>query len=276
MKLAGRGRRAGRGRGPAVRVGLAQLRARLAVGARRHQRIRRHLARVGPHDEFEPVREERSEHQLQLFLRGVSAFGLRDDVEACGAQPVRAADDLKILDAIRVANHEPQRHVHEVETAAGLRRHQDAAIAGRVRLDRRDLERRRLRRARRLSSGETREDRHREHALDHESSRLLDTGRINRTRRASWLRAARRGRSRARPQALRRFELQPELFLQRGKDRGAVVGWPLEASGGGAPEIASTAHGGVRGVFERQFEVAGSPVLSTTMLPTMRERLVAS
>ena len=64
-----------------------------------------------------------------------------------GPKPIQlgAADDLKVLQLIGVPNQQPQRDVGRGE-AARLDLHHHAAVAGVVRLDRRDFERRRRRR----------------------------------------------------------------------------------------------------------------------------------
>src|SRR5439155_23796091 len=124
-----------------------------AVTSREDERIDRLLLGFGVNDKLETLREERSNHQLELARTlprnrwtGCSdlvlnaRINLRDDVEMVGRDPARPTGNLKVLELIRIADQQAERDIGGREAARLVPQH-DAAVARVVRLDRRDLER---------------------------------------------------------------------------------------------------------------------------------------
>jgi len=102
------------------------------------------------HLQLEALREQRLDHRLRLVRRGRRLRRLGDDVETIRIHPARSADDLKVLEAIRVADDQSERRVGDrVLAATTAKLHKPSTRL--VRLDRGDFERRGVRlRLRRL------------------------------------------------------------------------------------------------------------------------------
>src|SRR5262249_58160987 len=103
----------------------------VGVGGMEQEGVDRHLAILVVCGELEALREKRSQHQLpaarlaltlgaKWIAETVAALRLRDDVEVIVGLPAGTADDLKVLQLIRVANQLPQRHVRRAEAPARL------------------------------------------------------------------------------------------------------------------------------------------------------------
>jgi hypothetical protein len=120
-----------------------ELPAQFVRGLRDDQRVDRRVAHFAAYDQFEAVREQRPHHCQHLGDRRVP-LGLRHDVPPLGTHPIRAADQLKILQLIRVEDHAAQRFVRKRHTAARLDATARAFVAGSVSLDRGDIKRRSL------------------------------------------------------------------------------------------------------------------------------------
>ena len=109
------------------------------------------------HGQLESLGQECPDHQLKWSRAWTLSGGegilsapiyLGHDVEMIGADPARAARNLKVLELIRIPNQQPQRDVGRRE-AAWLILEEYASITGVVRFHRSHFERQR--RGRRLA-----------------------------------------------------------------------------------------------------------------------------
>src|SRR5437867_4096758 len=131
--------------GSAIDCRWTQLRAQFAIAPCERQRVDRQFPGLVVYRELEPLLEQVSHHELHGSWRSTGRrrrripLGLGDDVEAIGVDPIRTADDLKVLELVSIPDEEPQRHIRSSKSTAWRSSKLDERPPRIVWLDRRDF-----------------------------------------------------------------------------------------------------------------------------------------